>query len=89
MKSFEIDRQRDNQAQLAGWRILRFTWQTITEHPDEVAEHDRIAFDVERRPLSHDVKLRRFDTVSGPQNLRLPVHDPYWTTSSSFGSSWP
>lgn len=37
MKSFEIDRNRDNQAQLAGWRILRFTWHAITERPEEVA----------------------------------------------------
>ena len=38
MKSFETDRHRDNQAQLAGWRILRFTWQAITERPEEVAD---------------------------------------------------
>jgi very-short-patch-repair endonuclease len=36
MRSFQTDRHRDNQAQLAGWRILRFTWQDIAERPDEV-----------------------------------------------------
>jgi len=43
MKSFEIDRQRDNQAQLAGWRIFRFTWKDITERPDYVASSVRAA----------------------------------------------
>jgi very-short-patch-repair endonuclease len=28
--TFQADRERDNLAQLAGWRILRFTWQDIT-----------------------------------------------------------
>jgi hypothetical protein len=37
MKSFDVDRQRDNQAQLAGWRILRFTWEDITDRPVMVA----------------------------------------------------
>lgn len=37
VNSFEIDRLRDNAAQLAGWRILRFTWTEITEAPDRVA----------------------------------------------------
>lgn len=42
MKSFEIDRHRDNQAQLAGWRILRFTWQDIAERPGTVAATIRV-----------------------------------------------
>lgn len=33
MESFQTDRHRDNQAQLAGWRILRFAWRDITEDP--------------------------------------------------------
>jgi hypothetical protein len=36
MESFETDRQRDNQAQLAGWRILRFTWRQIMEEPETI-----------------------------------------------------
>lgn len=36
MKAFETDRLRDNAAQLAGWRILRFTWAEITEAPGRV-----------------------------------------------------
>jgi len=36
MESFETDRQRDNQAQLAGWRILRFTWRQIMDEPEMI-----------------------------------------------------
>lgn len=36
LNSFEIDRLRDNAAQLAGWRVLRFTWKEITEQPERV-----------------------------------------------------
>lgn len=36
-EAFQLDRRRDNLAQLAGWRILRFTWVDITRHPDYVA----------------------------------------------------
>jgi len=34
--SFEADRRRDNEAQLAGWRVLRFTWEAVSETPLEV-----------------------------------------------------
>jgi very-short-patch-repair endonuclease len=37
-EAFQLDRRRDNLAQLAGWRILRFTWDDITKHADYVAE---------------------------------------------------
>lgn len=33
---FQKDRERDNAAQLAGWRILRFTWHDITKRPEYV-----------------------------------------------------
>lgn len=33
---FESDRERDNAAGLAGWRVLRFTWAMVTERPDYV-----------------------------------------------------
>ncbi|MFQ5522461.1 MAG: AbiEi antitoxin N-terminal domain-containing protein [Acidimicrobiia bacterium] len=32
-EAFQADRQRDNLAQLAGWIILRFTWEDITKRP--------------------------------------------------------
>lgn len=35
-EAFQIDRQRDNLAQLAGWIVLRFTWRDITKRPDYV-----------------------------------------------------
>jgi hypothetical protein len=37
MEAFETDRLRDNAAQLAGWRIFRFTWAEITNSPERVA----------------------------------------------------
>jgi hypothetical protein len=33
---FESDRERDNAAGLAGWRVLRFTWAMVTERPEYV-----------------------------------------------------
>ncbi len=34
--AFLTDRERDNRAQLAGWRVLRFTWWDVEERPDYV-----------------------------------------------------
>lgn len=31
--AFEADRRRDNLAQLAGWRVLRFTWEDVDRNP--------------------------------------------------------
>lgn len=36
MEAFESDRRRDNLAQLNGWRVLRFTWNDLTETPARV-----------------------------------------------------
>jgi hypothetical protein len=35
-EAFQLDRQRDNLAQLAGWIILRFTWDDIVKRPSYV-----------------------------------------------------
>lgn len=35
-EQFERDRRRDNEAQLAGWVVLRFTWDQLRNRPDEV-----------------------------------------------------
>ena len=35
-QAFETDRLRDNAAQLAGWRVLRFTWEEIVNTPERV-----------------------------------------------------
>lgn len=35
-RSFERDRWRQNALTVGGWLILRFTWEQITERPDEV-----------------------------------------------------
>lgn len=42
-EAFETDRLRDNAAQLSGWRILRFTWREIIDHPERVASTVRRA----------------------------------------------
>lgn len=47
-EAFENDRLRDNAAQLTGWRILRFTWKEITEHPDRVTLTIKRALEDER-----------------------------------------
>lgn len=41
--TFQADRERDNLAQLAGWRILRFTWHDITRRPHYVTSSIRRA----------------------------------------------
>jgi len=46
--AFETDRLRDNAAQLAGWRILRFTWEEITTAPERVVRTIRQALEDER-----------------------------------------
>jgi REase_MTES_1575 len=33
---FENDRQRDNMLMAGGWRVLRISWQQVTNRPDEV-----------------------------------------------------
>lgn len=48
MQGFETDRLRDNAAQLAGWRILRFTWKEIDERPERVIGTIRSALEHER-----------------------------------------
>lgn len=35
-EAFQIDRTRDNLAQIAGWIILRFTWEDIVKRPEHV-----------------------------------------------------
>lgn len=47
-EAFETDRLRDNAAQLAGWRILRFTWLEITRNPERVVSTIRRALQDER-----------------------------------------
>jgi len=45
-ESFQTDRHRDNLAQLAGWIILRFTWDDITKRPEYVVSTVREALKV-------------------------------------------
>jgi len=39
LHSFETDRLRDNAAHLAGWKILRFTWNEIVNSPERVVSN--------------------------------------------------
>jgi hypothetical protein len=41
MSSFESDRQRDRDAAVHGWVILRFTWDDVHNHPDRVVDSIR------------------------------------------------
>ena len=36
-RDFARDRERDRAAQLAGWRVLRYTWDEVTRRPRQVA----------------------------------------------------
>lgn len=37
--AFDRDRDRDRQAIVNGWRVLRFTWSDVTETPEKVARY--------------------------------------------------
>ena len=39
------DRARDREAVLHGWRVLRFTWEDLTQHPNEVVDTVRRALE--------------------------------------------
>jgi very-short-patch-repair endonuclease len=36
--AFERDRRRDRLLQLAGWRVIRFTWRQLVDEPSEIAD---------------------------------------------------
>ncbi len=54
---FQKDRVRDNLAQIAGWRILRFTWEDIETRPIYVVRAITAALDNEPSTLSGAVVL--------------------------------
>ncbi|HET7482908.1 MAG TPA: DUF559 domain-containing protein [Actinomycetota bacterium] len=49
-ETFEADRRRDNELQLLGWRVLRFTWAQLRFEPEKVAA--MIRGHLENRPPS-------------------------------------
>ena len=51
-EAFQADRHRGNLAQLAGWRVLRFTWEDITQRPSYVVSTIRKALSV---PASYQI----------------------------------
>ncbi|MEA2010049.1 MAG: type IV toxin-antitoxin system AbiEi family antitoxin domain-containing protein [Actinomycetota bacterium] len=38
VEAFSRDRERDRQALLHGWRVVRFTWVDVTRHPEDVVD---------------------------------------------------
>jgi hypothetical protein len=44
---FQRDRERDRKALLHGWRVLRFTWEDLTDRPHDVVETVRRALELE------------------------------------------
>ena len=42
-EQFERDRRRDNAAQVAGWIVLRFTWEQVKHRPEYVRQTIRAA----------------------------------------------
>ena len=52
-RSFQADRKRDNLAQLAGWTVLRFTWEDITRRPSYVVTSVRTALENSERRNVH------------------------------------
>lgn len=48
-EAFQADRERDNLAQLAGWTILRYTWEDVTRRPEYVVATVRGALGRSRR----------------------------------------
>jgi very-short-patch-repair endonuclease len=50
--TFELDRWRQNEIVLAGWRVLRFTWTMIDKYPERVVETVRNALAQRCRPTT-------------------------------------
>jgi very-short-patch-repair endonuclease len=44
--AFEVDKIRDNAAQIAGWIVIRITWRMINDQPEEVVRTIRAALEV-------------------------------------------
>ena len=47
-RAFQYDRRRQNALVVAGWTMLRFTWDDVTSQHEKVAEHIRAALAVSR-----------------------------------------
>ena len=45
IEAFSRDRERDRQALLHGWRVVRFTWVDVTRHPEDVVDTVRRLLD--------------------------------------------
>ena len=54
-QAFQRDRRRDQLLTLAGWRVIRFTWDDVTKDPARV-------IDVLRKLMSHRLMTRRWSS---------------------------
>ena len=48
-QAFQRDRSRQNALVVAGWTVLRFTWDDVSNQPEKVAQHIRAALGISRR----------------------------------------
>ncbi len=48
-EDFQSDRDRDREAAVHGWVILRFTWEDLRDRPDQVADQVRKVLEARRR----------------------------------------
>ena len=55
-EAFQLDRTRDNLAQISGWIILRFTWDDITKRPEYVVATVERALSARRKSDIPDVE---------------------------------
>ena len=46
-RRYRDDRRRGNALVLAGWRVLRFSWEDVVQHPDHVVACVRAALDAD------------------------------------------
>jgi very-short-patch-repair endonuclease len=62
---FEADRWRQNWLVLAGWRIIRFTWSMLTEHPAQVILTVREALTLPQPSVGGQLRrLHRLEALS-------------------------
>ncbi len=52
-RAYRDDRRRSNALVLAGWRLLRFTWEDVVQHPERVVAAVRTALADDSRTAAH------------------------------------
>ena len=52
-RAYRDDRRRSNALVLAGWRVLRFTWEDVVQHPERVVASVRTVLAEASRAVAH------------------------------------